>query len=35
MWDNRARLGASSALHPEHAALLMRTGGVDRVLAQF
>ena len=35
MWDNRARLGAASALHPEHAALLMRTGGVDRVLALF
>jgi len=35
MWDNRTGLGLGGAIHPNHAALLMRTGGVDRVLALF
>ena len=35
IWDNRASLNTATAIHPDHAALLMRTGGVDRVLALF
>lgn len=35
MWENRAGLGPTNHIHPDHAALLMRTGGAQQVLALF
>ena len=35
MWENRANLGLDDPFHPDHAALLIRTGGFERVLALF
>lgn len=35
MWENRAALGLDAGIHPEHASLLLQTGGIERLLKLF